>query len=158
MLPLVIDTTLEIGETAYCEDCGHYVLEEFKIFLNSELIWEMSHDGHLHAFQTEKSILDCFLDKALEIQIYAIETQYSEQGRLDWNNQCPGNGIADTVENWQQGKEATLTSLKNSIENVRESCMKDGEIHLPHDHLLQLKMIALWYENEFEEPITINSK
>lgn len=158
MLPLVIETTFEVGETLYCEDCGHYALEEFKIFLNNELIWEMSRDGHLHAFQTEKSILNCFLDKALEIQTYAIETQYSEQGRLDWNKKHPGNGIADTVEHWQQEKETALDYLRDSIHNIFDNCVKDGEDNLPHDPILQLKMIALWYENEFEETITIHSK
>ena len=133
-----------------CEDCGTCYPEGLYLEYNGEVIWEKFSDGHYSGSQTEDSILTTILNKWYADMSVKHEYLKTEQQRLEWNKNHPGNGIAKTTESWLEHHAENFSFVQNSIENIKSNC-----VNLPYEEVLQIKMIALWFESEIGEVFDI---
>lgn len=129
-----------------CEDCGMCYPEGLYIEYNGEVIWEKFSDGHYSGHQTEESILNQILNKWYADMCVQHEQDKSEEKRLEWNKNYPGNAIARTKESWLEYQTNNFSYVQQSIDNIKSNCQ-----NLPYDEVLQTKMIALWFESEIGE-------
>lgn len=135
-----------------CEDCGTCYPEGLYVEYNHVVVWEKFSDGHYSGHQTEESILDCILGKWYNDLVIVNEENKTEEKRLEWNKQHPGNAIAKTKESWQEYHNESFEYVKGSLESIRKNCE-----NLPYEEELQVKMIALWIQNDTGEEIEIQS-
>lgn len=133
-----------------CDNCGTCYPEGMFIEFNDEKICETHTDGHFSGFFTEKTILDAILDKWHEIEFKKHQESATEEKRIEWNKNHPGNGIARTEESWKEYKNRQLSFLDQNLKNIKSNCE-----NLPYDEILQVKMIALWIENEIREKVNV---
>ncbi len=134
------------GSVQECECCGMYSAEGIFVFANNVLIWKKYSDGHMYGNQTEDSILSTMLKFWEENEMTKIAIESSDQARIDWNKNYPGNGIARTVESWKEYNQEKENNVKAIVQSVKQSCSV-----LPYDETLQVKMIALWLEDNCGE-------
>lgn len=133
-----------------CEDCGTCYPEGLYVEYNGFVIWENFSDGHYSGHQTEESILTTMLAKWYEDKLAHHEWMKSEEQRLEWNKNYPGNAVARTPESWLEYQNESFTYVQDSVDNIKENCE-----NLPYDEVLQVKMIALWFESEIGETFDI---
>jgi hypothetical protein len=139
------------GSLKECDCCGSYSAEGIFVLADKNIIWKKYSDGHMYGEQTEESILDSILTYWEEIQLNQINKESTEEARVDWNLNHPGNGIARTEESWKQYNQEKIDYLKESLSRVRESCK-----NLPYNEVLQVKMVALWLEECFGEEFAVS--
>lgn len=135
-----------------CEDCGTCYPEGLYIEYDDVVVWEKSSDGHYSGYQTEESILDCIMNKWYNDLLIMHEENKSEEKRMEWNRNYPGNAIATTKESWQEYHNESFEYVKDSLETIKKNCE-----NLPYDEELQVKMIALWIQDDTGEEIEIQS-
>jgi hydroxymethylpyrimidine pyrophosphatase-like HAD family hydrolase len=140
-------------ESFYCDDCGTCFPEGLTIDYNGSCIWKKYSDGHLHHEQTEKSILDSILDTLKQEYIQSIEENFTENKRLEWSQKHIGSHVSSTQEAWAEYKKSQTEYIEKSFQNIYDNCK-----NLPYDEALQVKMIALWVENEFGEEILVQKE
>ncbi len=138
------------GPVFECECCGSYSSSGVNIYVDEELVWRQYSDGHLGGEITEDTLLNCVLEALKSKSLNDIEESFTEKAREDWNKKHPGNGIARTPESWKEYKDSNIKHVEESIERVKESCER-----LPYDELLQLKMIAIWVEENTGEKVDV---
>lgn len=143
----IVNTT---GEPFECEDCGVCYPEGVYISVDDLVVWEKSTDGHYSGYQTEESISECILNHIKATSLELIESGFTEDARLQWNKTHPGNAVASSPESWLEYKQETIEILEDSLERLTENCKI-----LPYAEHLQVKMIALWLEEEFGEKIQV---
>lgn len=150
-------TTLKIvnttGEPFECDDCGTCYPEGMYICVDDVVVWEKSTDGHYSGHQTENSISECILNHIKDTYLAMTDNHFTEDARLQWNKNHPGNAVASSPESWLEYKQESIAILENSLERLTENCKI-----LPYTEHLQVKMIALWLEEEFGEKIQIIEK
>lgn len=139
-----------LGSLHECECCGMYSADGVFIFANDVLIWKKYSDGHMYGTQTENSILSVMLDSWKENNLEKIDVEFSEEARIDWNKRYPGNGVARTKESWSEYKKEKEEYIDGVVENVIKCCQQ-----LPYDETLQIKMIALWLEENCGEEFKV---
>ena len=139
-------------ESFDCECCGSCYPEGIKIEYNGEMIWESYSDGHMYHRQTESSILEAILSKWASDAIQSITSNYTEEKRIQWDKKYPGNGngIARTIESWNECKKNEIDDVETCLELVRSSCE-----NLPSDNIIAIEMIALWIESEIGDTVTV---
>ena len=146
--------TLKILKPIYksfdCECCGICHPEGLSIYYNDELIWEKYSDDHYSSHQTEDSILNTILNKWQENSHAEILLASSEEKRNNYNLTSPGNSIAKTPESWAEYHNSTKEYINTMYDIFQEHCT-----HLPSNESLQVKMIALWLEEELDHKIPI---
>ncbi len=138
------------GKTYDCDCCGFYSSSGINIYLNEELVWEKYYDGHMAGNQTEDSILTCVVNAWNNYNLDKIEKNYTEEARNKWNEDHPGNGIARTTQSWGEYKEELINYQNKSKDKIIKSCE-----NIPYDETLQVKMIALWIEEQSGEAIVV---
>jgi NTP pyrophosphatase (non-canonical NTP hydrolase) len=132
-----------------CEDCGTCYPEGLYIEFNGVVVWEKFSDGHYSGYQTEDSILNAMLNKWYQDKLIQYEYIKSEEQRLDWNKMYPGNIIAKTPESWIKYQNENFSYVQQIMDNIKNNCK-----NLP-DEILQVKMIALWFESETGESFEV---
>lgn len=146
--------TLKILKPIYksfdCECCGPCYPEGIFIYYNNELIWEKYSDGHYSGHETEDSIVNTILNKWRENSNAEILLASNEENRNDYNVKHPGNSIAKTPESWKDYHHSTQEYVDTMYDVFQEHC-----VHLPSNESLQVKMIALWLEEELGNKIHI---
>lgn len=147
-------TTLKIvnttGEPFECDDCGTCYPEGVYVCVDDVVVWEKSTDGHYSGYQTEESISECILNYIKKTSLELIDNGFTEEARFQWNKNYPGNAVASTPENWLEYKRESISILESSCERLTENCQI-----LPYAEHLQVKMIALWLEEEFGDKVQI---
>lgn len=131
------------GEPFDCEDCGTCHPEGLYVAYDGVVVWEKFSDGHYSGHQTEMSILNAILEKWYNDMQSLHEVEKSEQNRLHWNRNHPGNAVARTPESWKEHQNECFSFITESVANIKENCE-----NLPYNETLQVKMIALWFEEE----------
>lgn len=126
-----------------CECCGTCYPEGLIIKYNGIVIWEKFSDGHYSGHQTQESILNTIVDKWTSDALEKVTLESSEDSRHKWNEQHPGNAIALTPDSWAQYHSHAKSYYLDSAQIIKENCQK-----LPYDDILQVKMIALWLEEQ----------
>jgi hypothetical protein len=123
------------------ECCGQTFPEGTYISVNDTPVWTYTSDGHFTSSQTEKPLFDCLLDEWKKIHVNAIHERSTEEHRLQWNIDYPGNAIAATPNSWNDYFMDLLPGLDEHEKQIKEAC-----VNLPNDEQLAMKMIALWIE------------
>lgn len=141
------------GKQHECKCCGSYSSTGKYIYINDTLVWQEYDDGHLYGETTEGERHLLIINAWSEEIKKEIEAKYTEVKRHQWNKDYPGNVIASTSYEWKKHKEKELLIHEEDVQQIIENCS-----HLPHSILLELKMIALWIENQTEEIIHIKTK
>ena len=133
-----------------CDCCGTCYPVGLIIQYNGETVWERQFDGHMGGFQTESSILDALISAWVQDQEAQQDAAASEENRLKWNETHPGNAIASSPEQWAAFHNERKPMFESNIKNLRYSCQV-----LPQDETRQVKMIALWFEEELGESVIV---
>ncbi len=141
----------ETGPLQECECCGCYGDENVRIYVNDVEVWYYLRDNHMWADKTEESLVECVLSAWNDTVIEGVIEESTEEKRLQWNEDHPGNGIASTPESWKQYQLDTgLQYQRESYSSVLEACKV-----LPSEEWLQLQMIALWIEDFTGEKVDV---
>ena len=133
------------GELYDCECCGCYSASGTVISVDETTIWMDYSDGHLSGKTTETSILESFLSHYRDQEFQKIQQESTEEKRIQWNTDFPGNGIAVTPESWAKYHSGHYEYINGVIEYVKEMCA-----NLPSNPKLQIKMICLWLQDEVD--------
>lgn len=138
------------GDPFDCEDCGTCYPEGLYIQYNNDVIWEKYADGHTSGNMSEDTIVNTILNKWYENAQEKINASHTEEKRIEWNKKNPGNAVARTTQSWLEDKEYNMSFMHTSFENLKRDCD-----NLPYNEARQVKMIALWLEEESGEEFLI---
>jgi hypothetical protein len=128
------------------DEDGPYFGEEHTIYVNETEIWYSKSDGHMWAEQSDKPLVDSFLEYWYDSHLQEINSFYTEEERIKYNEKHPGNGVARTQESWKEHK-------KHQIEVLRDSWLqiKCEVENVPSDMLRRLKVVSLWIQESYDE-------
>lgn len=140
-------TTYSIsGDIMDCESCGWHNEETYLVYLDDVLIYKYYTDNHLHIEvfpDTDLEIWELLLNAIEDKLIEGAESEYSEQRRIEWNKEYPGNYVASTPESWLKNKEDRLSYLYEDIQKVGDILSENA----PSSGHLQIKLLLLWLED-----------
>jgi len=128
------------------DEWGPYFGEEHTIYVNETEIWYSKTDGHMYSEQSDKPLVDSFLEYWYDSHLQEINSFYTEEERIKYNEKHPGNGVAKTPEAWSAYKAVCISELKCSLNPIKEQTQV-----LPYDTLRRLKVLCLWIQEEYDE-------
>lgn len=140
------------GGLRECECCGSYSAESETVYVNDVAVWENYSDGHMYSNTTPEPIQECIIKAWFDESKKRVEANYTEEARLAWNLNYPGNSVAASTGSWLREKICALEFLSSELSELTQVCT-----NLPSQTVLLVKMIALWIESISGENINVDT-
>lgn len=123
MTKVAVEYKHTTGDSFYCEYCGWCWEETTTVTVDGKVVYEYWTDNHLGASEEmahegAESPKECVFLAVKDALRNNTEEEYSEEKRKEWNRWCPGNGVANTPENWEKYKQRELEAVEDDCAEV----------------------------------------
>lgn len=147
----IIEYIFTSEEPFYCDCCGNCFPEGFKVLFNGDLVHQYCSDGHLSSEETEGFLIDNLSQSIQNYYIEEINKEHTEEKRIIWNIDHPGNGIARTPESWLEYKNSLIEHIHRSFIRINKKME-----YQPTDNILKIQLFLIWFEDTMCEKIDFN--